>query len=533
MQLLRPLLFIAACMQFAISTAAFAAEPAAPGAADKAKPKITIGKETTYITEPLRPDGYPDYVAALNQRMSAGVTPENNAAVLLQQAFGPHEIPESDRPRFFQQLGIKPLPESGDYFVGRREMIKRSRTAHPSTSEDDDLDEQFKRAVERPWAANDYAMVAQWLKVNEKPLRLVSEASRRPRWYFPIFLRENRPLIACRLPHDDQLREAADALVARAMLNARAGKASDAWQDLLVCHRLGRLNATGPLAIDTLVGYAVDGVATTGDAALFHAAKVSHNELLKMQNDLRLMPHFQDVSLTFDLGERLVFLDAVEHMAEEGLSAFGVSKDSEGAKLAKAIGESNVDWNVVMRTGNQWYDRLSKISRTADRLERFKAFEAYDNDLREFAAKANSRREAIWDVFTKGSLSDVISPRIAALNVKILMPALNAVQVAYDRTELMGEIDRTACALAVYRADRGHYPEKLSELIPNYMNQVPEDTFTHEGKTAVRYRREGNAYLLWSVGNDGIDDDGRSYDDDPPGDDWVLRPVPKEKVTAK
>ena len=43
---------------------------------------VTISKETTYITEPLRADGYPDYVAALNQRFSQGVTPENNAAVL-------------------------------------------------------------------------------------------------------------------------------------------------------------------------------------------------------------------------------------------------------------------------------------------------------------------------------------------------------------------------------------------------------------------------------------------------------------------
>ncbi len=33
---------------------------------------VTISKETTYITEPLRPDGYPDYIAALNQRASKG-----------------------------------------------------------------------------------------------------------------------------------------------------------------------------------------------------------------------------------------------------------------------------------------------------------------------------------------------------------------------------------------------------------------------------------------------------------------------------
>ena len=68
---------------FAVATGALPAPPeenTKPSSAENPKPKITIGKETTYITEPLRPDGYPDYVAALNRRASEGVTPENNAA---------------------------------------------------------------------------------------------------------------------------------------------------------------------------------------------------------------------------------------------------------------------------------------------------------------------------------------------------------------------------------------------------------------------------------------------------------------------
>ena len=49
-----------------------------------------ISKETTYITEPLKADGYPNYVAVLNRQYSEGVSPDNNAAVLLWQAIGPN-----------------------------------------------------------------------------------------------------------------------------------------------------------------------------------------------------------------------------------------------------------------------------------------------------------------------------------------------------------------------------------------------------------------------------------------------------------
>ena len=88
---------------------------------------VTISKETTYIIEPLREDGYPDYVAALNNRMSEGVTPENNASVLLWQAIGPGEINANDREKYFQMLGIPPLPENGDYYITPDKYLARRK----------------------------------------------------------------------------------------------------------------------------------------------------------------------------------------------------------------------------------------------------------------------------------------------------------------------------------------------------------------------------------------------------------------------
>ena len=58
---------------------------------------VTISKGTTYLTSPLRPDGYVDYVAAVNARYGQGVTPENNAAVLLWKATGVARIDKAKR----------------------------------------------------------------------------------------------------------------------------------------------------------------------------------------------------------------------------------------------------------------------------------------------------------------------------------------------------------------------------------------------------------------------------------------------------
>lgn len=532
-----------ATIWFAAATCALAASPqeeAKRSSGEKPKPKITISKETTYITEPLRPDGYPDYVAALNQRMSEGVTPENNAAVLLQRAFGPGQIPENLRRGYFKQLGIEPLPETGDYLVSRAEVIKRWRASHPATAAEDgdDLDAQFEQASEQPWKPNEHPIVAEWLKINEKPLRLVVEASRRPRQYFPIVLGEKSPLIACLLPHDTQIRDAAVALAARAMLNLGGGTTSDAWHDSMACHRLARLTSSGPFLIDTLVGYAVEGLATSGDAVFFHRAKLSRAELTATGDDLRKLRRFPEVSATFDTGERFIFLDAVQRVSQEGLSAVAEltgapnAKDSASVKLLNSIGEGGVDWDVVFQTGNRWYDRLFQADRIDDPRKRRQALQAFENDLHELHGKTMSLQGFAVDFLTKGTPSNLLSPRVGAVFVLLLMPAMHAAQLARDRIELVGEMDRVACALAMYRSDHGSYPAKLDAIVPEYIAEIPDDIFTDK-PTPIRYRREGEAYAMWTVHLNGIDDNGRGTDDDPSGDDYVLRPLPMKSSGGK
>ncbi len=84
--------------------------------------------------------------------------------------------------------------------------------------------------------------------------------------------------------------------------------------------------------------------------------------------------------------------------------------------------------------------------------------------------------------------------------------------------------------MAAYHADRGAYPAKLSDLVPKYVEQVPKDIFNDSD---LRYRLEGQGYLLYSVGVNGKDDGAKSYDDRKTNEDWddlVVRvPAPEKK----
>src|SRR5262245_56957896 len=62
-----------------------------PGATTHGKRgTFTVDKSTTYVTGPVTSTGHIDYAAALNERMSKGVTAENNANVAIWKVIGPN-----------------------------------------------------------------------------------------------------------------------------------------------------------------------------------------------------------------------------------------------------------------------------------------------------------------------------------------------------------------------------------------------------------------------------------------------------------
>ena len=63
----------------------------------------------------------------------------------------------------------------------------------------------------------------------------------------------------------------------------------------------------------------------------------------------------------------------------------------------------------------------------------------------------------------------------------------------------------TACALERFWIEHGEYPDALGELEPVYLETVPHDVMTGE---PLKYRHEGERFVLYSVGLNGVDDGG-------------------------
>src|SRR6266446_2480599 len=123
------------------------------GAAKKHRGKFTISKETTYVTGPLDKDGYIDYAAALNELLSKGVTPENNANVLIWKALGPHPVSAMMSAEFFRMMGMEPPPEKGNYFIDQGEYIKDHLKLDLKSEKGDEFFKQVGRCSAKPWSS--------------------------------------------------------------------------------------------------------------------------------------------------------------------------------------------------------------------------------------------------------------------------------------------------------------------------------------------------------------------------------------------
>lgn len=66
---------------------------------------------------------------------------------------------------------------------------------------------------------------------------------------------------------------------------------------------------------------------------------------------------------------------------------------------------------------------------------------------------------------------------------------------------------RTGLACRLFKSRTGQYPESLEALIPGVLKEVPIDPFT--GKPLV-YRRDGEGFIVYSLGSNQKDDGGRS-----------------------
>jgi hypothetical protein len=404
------------------------------------------------------------------------------------------------------QQAAKPTPESTEAAEALADANLQSVEVVHQEALEQSADEIFDQALSRPWTSAQIPPFAQWVNENQKPLDLLVEASRRPRCYFPstsLINNQNETILNMSLSGVQGSREVSRSLPARAMWHLGEGRSEEAWQDLLAVHRIARLVAQGHTLVEQLVAIAIDGVACNGTQTLLHHGNLTTEQLQQIRRDLAALPPFAGMAPALDQGERLVVVDLLVHFAAtRDMSWSQMSEELEidpgGAQVFQLI---SVDWNLVLRNMNRWYDRLAAAARLPDRPQREVALDRIQADLQTLMAESRAPASLVASAVSRRQRSEVV----AAIMLGLFMPAVHATINAQDRANTALQLTQLAAALAEYRAVHGAYPDKLDDLVPGVLDKVPVDI---HNALPFFYKRDGEGYLLYSAGDNGADDGG-------------------------
>jgi hypothetical protein len=441
-------------------------------------------------------------VAALNEAAAKDVSVDNNAAVLLAQVMELSEFAEKDRATLFKRLGLDTPPKPPGPIQWFSNLVQEQ-----------DLDS----VTTEPWPPDRFPAVAQWLTAKDRALDQAVEASTRPRCYFPLIrTAPGQSIYDLPLPAQQISREIGRALAARAMLRIHQGKVAEAKEDLLACHRLGRLEGSGPLILDGLLGLAIDNLASRADAALIEFGQLGASDALAYRDELSKLPPLPKIADHVDRGERLLFLGFVTELARSNhsrievpvLGPLNLLVESEDADL----------WDETLKNANREWDRWTAAIRTPIPSERRKRLQKLESQARQLLSEKSDshKREPNPD---KGRF---LGPRLAVL----LMPDAKSASPEEDQARVRINLVQTGLALAAYHADVGRYPDSLGELVPKYCHEEPRDPFFAK---PLQYHRRADGYSLFSVGARSVTDQGNGPDPQPQSGDVVLA-IPRQRV---
>jgi hypothetical protein len=183
----------------------------------------------------------------------------------------------------------------------------------------------------------------------------------------------------------------------------------------------------------------------------------------------------------------------------------------------------SVNWDPALRNANRSLDRYIAALRMTDRPARIQEMAAIKRDLanlKERVSELGFIEKTFMGPASRGEM-------IGNIMITLMLTAYHKVQDAAERSEQEQRNLQVTFLLAAYRQDYKRYPKQLAELGPKYRVHTPDDLFS--GKPLI-YQPEGDGYLLYSVGLNGIDEQGHGVEDHPIGDDLSIRmPVPEPR----
>lgn len=324
---------------------------------------------------------------------------------------------------------------------------------------------------------------------NEQYFALLDEAAGIHSCAFQIDYNQREPF-ATTFPHLKHLREAGDMLELRALLLAAEGRDDDALTCCGTMFRLAEHTQKTPLLIAQLVAYSIHERAAETLEHVVTAGTPSAEVCKSLFDQLA------------DVDQGKPFMSALDSELAWSIAIYGWLRKAPLNEVAGLLfeGMQGVPDSGWMRAGAWVYTRGARPLLNLDELAYVHGWGRYRQAMAAPWPEAEQRCQEIdaW-------VNDLLD--IRALAVKVMVPIYCPYRLRRDESEARVGAAQIGLALEAWRTDRGRYPESLDDVEAAGWH-LPSDPF---GGAPFHYRKQGDGFVVWSVGPD-MDDDGAKLD---------------------
>ncbi len=470
--------------------------PGRSGLEDQPEPiPIRPAVDTTWLTQPLHPDGTVNYIARVNEKYGQGIRPEDNAASELLICCAPPEVGPSQREILARRMGLQVAPSAIDFPLPLIEYPTRPSTDDSSTR----LLSSLRRASHGPWDPSEHPELREWIEKHGEALDRLARAGNKPRLFIPLYsrLRPER-LAGAERPYAEPCLQIIHSLAARGALRARTGEFDKAREDYIAALRWCRLVSQSMVTSEATHAYRLGQRVYEATMASLAQGRWKAGPAGQLLEQMRSLPALRSPLETANWDQRLSRLDAMQVCAVDGL-ARGMGLLSDQYEI-QGLQDTGTNYNSAMRQINHWYDRYLRVAAMPDSTQRDRAARQVADLWTQFRTDVYRRR-----VQKDGSLAPTDT-----VDVVVHLVVRNPLYlVEYPRPQYLNARNMAwvAAALARHKAERGAYPDSLEALVPQILPSLPDDPY---GQGPLRYRHTGGNALLYSVGPNGRDDNGQS-----------------------
>jgi hypothetical protein len=409
---------------------------------------------------------------------------------------GLNRIRQAGEPLTLAEAAPPQIPDEENAAVLYEKAFKRFEFDERGEIQDPDLQTinsfmswQPHQKETRPTLAQVGAAVAHLQSV----FPLLEEASLRPACRFPVNWEAG---IEVQFPHLGSMRLATRLLTAKALVDSAAGDSEKTVTDIAAIIRMANQIAPEPTMISQLVRVACFGI-------------IFQNFPTVLENtpfDMVQSRFLYDLLATTE--GRAPYVHAMEGERCFGLTVFDLIRRKNPMELFSLSSDGDYP-------GVRTFFRLWPVLRVI--WEPFlKLDEVYN--LKYMQRQINLAAQPYRKVYDQYQTLDADRPWYA-LGSAIFLPVFSGGHAKQDQLIAEAAIMRGALALRAYQIERGKYPDSLAQLRAAGGWEIPEDPFS--GKELI-YRRQGQDYLLYSVGPNFKDDGGINLQETRPGREHKL-----------